>query len=155
MKIEILLLGKTKDRYLQQGINDYLKRLSHYNPVELIEIKVNKPNTRNEAQIKSLESSLLDKNITGSGYRIALDSSGEQFSSEGFAEHLSALEQRSLQTLRFIIGGPLGLADDQLNRADQVLSLSKMTYTHDMVRLILLEQLYRAYTIKAGTRYHK
>lgn len=155
MKIEILLLGKTKSSYLQQGIDDYRKRLNRFTPVELVDIKVKKPRARSESEIKADESRLLDQNITGPAYRVALDSRGMQLSSEDFSVLIEGLEQRSIHRLSFIIGGPLGLAQEQLHKADQVLSLSKMTYTHDMVRLLLLEQLYRAYTIKAGTKYHK
>ncbi len=155
MKIEILLLGKTKSSYLQQGIDDYRQRLSRFTTVELVDIKVKKPAARSESEIKADESRLLDRKISDSAYRVALDSRGIQLSSEGFTLLLEGLEQRSIQRLSFIIGGPLGLAEEQLEKADQVLSLSMMTYTHDMVRLLLLEQLYRAYTIKAGTRYHK
>ncbi len=155
MKLEILLLGKTKEDYLQQGINDFVKRLAKFNPVELLEIKVKKQSTRNDEQIKAYESDLLDGKIGPASFRVVLDSRGKRFSSEQFAEFLSELELRSVPTASFIIGGPLGLAAAQLEKADLVLSLSEMTFTHDMTRLLLLEQLYRAYTIKAGTAYHK
>lgn len=155
MKLEVLLLNKTKEPYLQQGINDYQTRLKRFIPVDLIEIKVKKLSARSDLEIKAVESAMIDKRTTQGSYRIALDCGGQQLSSEAFASLLSELEQRSLQTVSFIIGGPLGLADEQLHRADRVLSLSEMTFTHDMARLILLEQIYRAYTIKAGTRYHK
>lgn len=155
MKIEILLLGKTKASYLQQGIDDYLKRLSYFTNVVLVEIKLKKQGSRSDREIKLSESRLIDQKITEPAYRVALDSNGKQYSSTGFARFLDDLEQRSIQNLSFIIGGPLGLADEQLHRADQVLSLSRMTYTHDMVRLLLLEQLYRAYSIKNNTGYHK
>jgi len=155
MKLEVLLLNKTKESYLQQGLLDYQTRLKRFNPIELIEIKVKKLSTRSDSEIKSFESTLLDRRAAEGSYRIALDSSGQQLSSEKFASLLSELERSSVQIVTFIIGGPLGLADEQLRQADKILSLSAMTYTHDMTRLILLEQIYRAYTIKAGTRYHK
>ena len=155
MKLEVLLLNKTKEAYLQQGILDYQARLKRFNPIELVEIKVKKLSTRSEAEIKTFESTLLDRRATEGSYRIALDSRGQQLSSEKFASFLSEVERKSVQIVSFIIGGPLGLADEQLDKADKILSLSAMTYTHDMTRLILLEQIYRAYTIKAGTRYHK
>ena len=155
MKVEILLLNKTKEEYLQQGIADYLQRLKRFTPVELVEIKVKKLSARSEKEIKDYESTLLDRRVTPGSYRIALDRSGPQLTSEKFASALMELENRGRQTVSFIIGGPLGLADEQLSKADLILSLSAMTYTHDMTRLILLEQLYRAYTIKAGNSYHK
>lgn len=155
MKLELLLLGKTKDIYLQQGIEEYVKRLSRYNPIRLIDIKTPRHGSRPDAEILEIESGLLEKKIRKGSCRILLDSSGRQYSSESFAEFISGLESQAVPTASFIIGGPLGLADEQRAKADYLLSLSRMTYTHDMSRLILLEQLYRAYTIKAGTGYHK
>lgn len=155
MRLEILLLNKTKDSYLQQGVADYLQRLRRYAPVELIEIKLRNLTSRSDSEIKAQESALLDRRAAEGSYRIALDSRGQQYSSEKFATLLTELENRAIKRVSFIIGGPLGLAVEQLQRADQVLSLSALTFTHDMTRLILLEQIYRAYTIKAGTSYHK
>ena len=155
MKIDLLLLGKTKDDYLQLGIDEYVKRLSRYNPVNVIEIKTPRHGSRPEAEILQQESSLLEKRIRNGSCRVVLDSQGRQYSSESFARFISSLESQAVSTVSFIIGGPLGLADEQRRKADHLLSLSNMTYTHDMSRLILLEQLYRAYTIKAGTGYHK
>lgn len=155
MRLEILLLNKTKDSYLQQGVADYLQRLRRYAPVELIEIKLRNLSSRSDSEIKAQESALLDRRAAEGSYRIALDSRGQQYSSEKFATLLTELENRAIKRVSFIIGGPLGLAVEQLQRADQVLSLSALTFTHDMTRLILLEQIYRAYTIKAGTSYHK
>jgi len=155
MKIELLLLGKTKDAYLQQGIDEYAKRLSRYASIELIEIKSPRHGSRSATEIVLQESALLEKKISRGACRIVLDSCGRQYSSEGFAAFVSGLEDRAVATVCFIIGGPLGLADEQREKADHVLSFSAMTFTHDMSRLILLEQLYRAYTIKAGTGYHK
>ena len=155
MRLEILLLNKTKDSYLQQGVADYLQRLRRYAPVELIEIKLRNLTSRSDSEIKAQESALLDRRAAEGSYRIALDSCGQQFSSEKVSTLLTELENRAIKRVSFIIGGPLGLAVEQLQRADQVLSLSALTFTHDMTRLILLEQIYRAYTIKAGTSYHK
>lgn len=155
MRLEVLLLNKTKEPYLQAGIRDYQTRLKRFNPIELVEIKVKKLSTRSDSEIKNFESTLIDKRASEGSYRIVLDSRGQQLSSKKFASFFSDLERKSVQTASFIIGGPLGLADEQLRKADYILSLSSMTYTHDMTRLILLEQIYRAFTIKAGTRYHK
>ena len=155
MRLEVLLLNKTKESYLQQGVADYLHRLQRYGSIELVEIKVKNLSSRSDAEIKAQESVLLDRRATEGSYRVALDSGGQQFSSVEFAALLTELENRAVKSVSFIIGGPFGLAEDQLRRADQVLSLSHMTFTHDMTRLILLEQIYRAYTIKAGTSYHK
>ena len=123
--------------------------------MELVEIKVKNSSARSDSEIKAQESSQLDRRATEGSYRIALDSRGQQLSSEKFAALITELENRAVKNVSFIIGGPLGLAEEQLHKADLVLSLSTMTFTHDMTRLILLEQIYRAYTIKAGTSYHK
>ena len=155
MKIELLLLGRTKEAYLQQGIDDFASRLAAYNAIELIEIKTRKQGGKNDAQIMDYESELLEQRIRPGSYRVALDGRGRSYSSDAFADFLSALEDRAVKTLSFIIGGPLGLAPAQRERADTILSLSAMTFTHDLVRLLLLEQLYRAFAIKAGSRYHK
>jgi 23S rRNA (pseudouridine1915-N3)-methyltransferase len=155
MRLEVLLLNKTKEAYVRQGVADYQDRLRRYVPVELVEIKTKSLSARSDSEIKTYESSQLDRRTTEGSYRITLDSRGKQLSSEEFASLLMELENRAVKTVSFIIGGPLGLAEEQLYKADLVLSLSAMTYTHDMTRLILLEQIYRAYTIKAGTSYHK
>lgn len=155
MKIELLLLGKTKDDYLQKGIDEFVKRLSRYTSIELIEIKVPRHGSRAASEILEQESNLLEKKIRKGSFRVVLDSGGRHYSSEAFSSFISDLEIQAVSMVSFIIGGPLGLADEQRTKSDHLLSLSQMTFTHDMSRLILLEQLYRAYTIKAGTRYHK
>lgn len=155
MKIELLFLGKTKEPYLQQGIDDYSARLAQYSQVELVEIKLKKQRGKSADEIRDYESRLLDKRIRPGSYRVALDGCGRNYSSEAFADFITDLENRAVKTLSFVIGGPLGLARAQRDQADSVLSLSAMTFTHDMVRLLLLEQLYRAYAIKAGSQYHK
>jgi len=155
MKIELILLGKTKEDYLAQGIEDYYQRLRRYTRVDLNFIKVRKLNSQSEPEIKKQESRLIDANISGDSYRVALDSSGRQYRSRELAVLISTLEQKGVKKMSCVIGGHLGLAAEQLEAANLLLSLSKMTFTHDLSRLILLEQLYRAYSIKAGTSYHK
>ena len=155
MKIELILLGKTKEDYLAQGIEDYYQRLRRYTRVNLNFIKVRKLNSQSESEIKKQESRLIDAAISGDSYRVALDSSGRQYRSRELADQISTLEQKGVKKMSCVIGGHLGLATEQLEAANLILSLSKMTFTHDLSRLILLEQLYRAYNIKAGTSYHK
>ncbi len=155
MKIELILLGKTKEDYLDRGIQDYTQRLRHYIPVDLKYIKVKTQKAQNEIEIKRYESRLVDGHVTAGSFRCALDSSGKQYESERLADLIGTLEQQGIKKMSFVIGGHLGLDAHQLETADLVLSLSKMTFTHDMSRLILLEQLYRAFSIKAGTKYHK
>lgn len=155
MKIKLLFLGKTKEDYLAQGIDDFSKRLSHYTRLEISYIKVKTLKGKSDPEIRAYESILLNNHIEPSAYRVALDSTGTQLSSEALSEMIDTLEKRSIKKLCFVIGGPLGLDNEQKLRADIILSLSSMTFTHDMCRLLLLEQLYRAYTIKAGENYHK
>jgi len=156
MKLEILLLGKTKEAYLAAGIDDFKERLGHFCPLTLTYLKGKGTNGKSEAEIKAMESRALNDRIeAGSCYRVALDRSGRQLSSEQLASLLEDLLGRGVKKAVFVIGGPLGLADEQLRAADLVLSLSAMTFTHDMTRLLLLEQLYRAFSIRAGTGYHK
>ncbi|MBT8359646.1 MAG: 23S rRNA (pseudouridine(1915)-N(3))-methyltransferase RlmH [Desulfobacterales bacterium] len=155
MKIKLLFLGKTKEDYLAQGIDDFSKRLSHYTRLEICYIKVKTLKSKSDPEIRAYENVLLNNHIDPSAYRVALDNNGTQLSSEQLSEMIDRLEKRSIKKLCFVIGGPLGLDNEQKQRADIILSLSSMTFTHDMCRLLLLEQLYRAYTIKAGEKYHK
>jgi len=155
MKIELPFLGRTKEQYIEKGIGDFYSRLSHYVPVIIKPIRVKPTRNRTVAQIKGSESRLLDQNITAGSYRIALDVTGAPVSSEDLSELLISLESQNVKRVAFIIGGPAGLDPVQLKKANRVISLSRMTFTHDMTRLLLLEQLYRAFTIKAGEKYHK
>ena len=155
MKLEIPFLGKTKERYLQEGIRDFQSRLSHYVRVEIKEIRIKKIKSSNKKHLLDSENQLIESQISAGAYRVVLDSRGQMLSSETLSNHLNVLENRGIKRAAFIIGGPLGLAEEQVEKADLILSLSKLTFPHDMVRLLLLEQLYRAYTIKAGEKYHK
>ncbi len=152
MKHELVLLGKTKNRFIEEGIAEYLDRLRHYTSFATV-LRKEKGRTRQpdpEAEGKQLLSNV------ASGWRIvALDPRGKSYSSPDFASLLTSWEQSGVRGIRYLIGGPLGLSDEVRRRADLLLSLSAMTFTHDMTRLLLVEQIYRAYTIKAGEKYHK
>lgn len=154
MKYEIILLGKTKETFLNSGINEYLKRLKHYTDVQIKIIKTRKLQG-NDDLIKEKEGELILSNLQSATYPIALDSHGKSYSSVEFSEMISHLENLNKRHVTFIIGGPLGLSGRLLSSVKAKISFSKMTFTHDMIRLFLLEQLYRAYTIKAGEKYHK
>ncbi len=154
MKYEILLLGKTKDSFLAEGIDEYTKRLQHYADINLKIIKVKK-NQGSDQVIIEREADLLISNLSPSTYAIALDSQGKQLSSKGLASKIEQFETSGVRYITFIIGGPLGLSRRVMERANMSVSLSKMTFTHDMVRMILIEQLYRAHTILSGSKYHK
>lgn len=155
MKIDLLLLGKTKENYLEKGIQDFLGRLNHYVKASITVLKDKTKSQWNDEQVKQHEGALLLKNVPPGAYTIALDPRGKQYSSEEFAALLTTLEMRGTKSISLLIGGPLGLSREVTDGADMCLSLSKMTFTHDMTRMVLLEQLYRAYTIKKGEKYHK
>ncbi len=155
MKIELLFLGKTKDSYIAQGIQEYSGRLKHYTGLNLTTLKVKRKKGWTEVQERQEEGRVLLASLPPITVKVVLDSSGKQLSSEELAVLISRWEQEGRKQASFLIGGPTGHSQDVLDQADFLLSLSRMTFTHDMVRLFLLEQLYRAYTIKAGEKYHK
>ena len=155
MKHELVFLGKEKESFLTHGISEYTSRLRHYAEVEIILVKEKcKPNL-DEAALIAWQSDQLLSTIRPGAMLVALDSGGEELSSRELAAVISRWEERGVKLGQYLLGGPLGLSAAVLARANFRLSLSKMTFTHDMARLILLEQIYRAYTIKAGEKYHK
>lgn len=154
MKFEVLLLGKTKDSFLAHGIDEYCKRLKHYTNITLKTLKAKKIQGSDKI-IKEKEGELLLANIPQSAFIVTLDQTGRQFSSEEFSREIIKWENSGVKNVSLVIGGPLGLSPQLLRKANLIMSLSKMTFTHDMARLLLLEQIYRAYTIKAGEKYHK
>ncbi len=154
MKFEIIAPGKPKDSFLTRGIVEYSKRLERYATLSITYVPDRKVRGSGE-EFKDRESELLLAKISSNAYSVALDSGGKQYSSEGFAELISRWEMQNIRHVSFILGGPYGLSKKALQRVHTSISLSAMTFTHDMVRIFLLEQLYRAFTIKAGEKYHK
>ncbi len=155
MKIQLLLLGKTKDSFIEEGIKEYSGRLKHYTPIVLNTLKVKKKKGWTEEQERQEEGRVLLANTNPTDIKVVLDGTGKQISSPQLADLISRWEQEGRKQATFLIGGPTGHSKEVLQRADFTLSLSRMTFTHDMVRMFLLEQLYRAYSIKAGEKYHK
>ena len=156
MIIRILGVGETKLSYLKEGEADYLKRIAHYVQLRSEWLKAPKLGKKETPdQIKKKEAEILASRLTHKAFLIALDVSGEPVSSEQFSEHLSDWMTTGVRELVFVIGGPYGLDSSILQKADWILSLSRMTFTHDMTRLILLEQIYRGLTILKGEKYHK
>ena len=155
MNFHIVVIGKTKEKYLATGIDDFRARLGRYADVELVVVKDRRrPASMPPATIKEEEGrAILEK--AGDSFLVALDAAGRQVSSEELSDLVSRWEEEGRRTVTFVIGGPDGLSPAVLEKADLLLSLSKMTFTHDIARLLLLEQLYRAYSIKAKTGYHK
>ncbi len=154
MKITLILTGKTKAGYLQEGVDDYLKRIHRYVPlaVEIIpDLKVSKK--MSTEQVKKLEGQQILQRIRSADHVVLLDERGKRFTSEAFAAYLQSLEGRTGQT-SFITGGAYGFSEEVYARCDQKISLSDMTFSHQMVRLIFSEQLYRAYSILNGEPYH-
>lgn len=155
MRLELLFLGKTKEKYLATGIDDYAKRLSRYLKVEIKTLKEGKAKKGvPENLLIEKESEKLMQNSQGS-YLVCLDRTGKQMDSLELAKQMERWEMQGIKKISFAIGGHLGLSPAILYKADLVLSFSPMTFTHEMSRLLLLEQLYRACTIKAGEKYHK
>lgn len=155
MKLEFLFLGKTKDNYLEEGITQYCKRLKHYSPLSIKTLKPRVKKNWSPLQCMEYEAKLLLDNTPKGAIIVALDSRGKQYTSEGMAELIGRWQARGGRQVEFLIGGAYGLHREVLAQADDVISLSKMTFTHDMVRLFLLEQIYRAFTIQKGEKYHK
>lgn len=155
MKITFLTVGKTEDAYLKEGIDKYVKRLKHYTKLAIIEIDELK-NTKalTWEQQKAREAELILKKITPTDHVILLDEKGMEFSSPQFAAYLDKKAIGSVANLVFIVGGPYGFDPAVYARANDKLSLSAMTFSHQMVRLFFMEQLYRAYTIIKGEPYH-
>jgi 23S rRNA (pseudouridine1915-N3)-methyltransferase len=154
MKLLIPFLGKTKESYLEQGIRDYADRLRRYLPVE---IKVLKEQGRHDPDqvMMAREAELLLSQAASAALTVALDPTGCEQTSEDMATALTSWEGRGLHTICFLIGGHLGLDERVRQQAGLVWSLSRLTFTHEMTRFILLEQLYRACSIKAGHKYHR
>ena len=159
MRINIVCVGKIKEKYLKLGIDEFKKRLSKYCKLEIIELEDEKaPENLSDKEmliIKEKEGKKILSKIKDNSYVIALAIDGKNLSSEELAETINKLGLRGISNITFVIGGSLGLSDEVLSRADYKLSFSKMTFPHQLMRLILLEQVYRAYRINNGEPYHK
>jgi len=159
MQIEILTVGKIKEQYLAAGIDEYLKRLNPYANVTIREVKAEKMpegvSAAEEAQLLEKESARLGLLIKQSTYLIVLDLAGGQLSSLQLAAQLGSLATAGKSHFTFIVGGSLGLSPSLLYKADLRLSFSNMTFPHQLFRLMLLEQIYRALKINRGEPYHK
>lgn len=156
LRVKLIVVGKTKIFYLQQGIDDFLTRLSHYARVQLIVVKaVAGEGKYTDKEILTREGENLLKKIAPDNYVVVLDRQGKQLDSEQFAQFFADRVNKGQTRIAFLIGGELGLSEAVRQKANLVLSLSAMTFTHDMTRLILSEQIYRVMTILHGEPYHK
>lgn len=155
MKITLIAVGKTEDKYLIEGIEKYLNRLKHYINLTIVIIPdIKNTKSLSEAQQKTKEAELIAKQINPTDVVVLLDEKGKKHSSVSFSDYLNKQMIGSVQNLVFIIGGPYGFDDTIYKRANTSISLSDMTFSHQMVRLFFVEQLYRAFTILKNEPYH-
>ena len=159
MKISIVCVGKIKEKYWRDAVAEYEKRLSRYAKVEILEAADEKtPDGAGEAleaQIKRREGERMERLLKEDAYVIALTIDGKMYDSVGFAERIEKIGLSGKGQIVFLIGGSLGMDEELLRRADERVSFGRMTYPHQMMRVILLEQIYRAYRILKGEPYHK
>lgn len=155
MTIKLLGIGKTDDPTLQNLTDVYIKRLQFYNKFEIEFLPdLKKAKNLDENQQKQKEGELLLAKLSASDFVVLLDENGKQYSSVGFSEFLQKRLNSGLKQLIFVIGGPYGFSQEVYNRADSKVSLSKMTFSHQMVRLFFVEQIYRGFTILKNEPYH-
>lgn len=159
MKITLLTVGKIKEKYLKDAIAEYSKRLSKYCKLEVIEVADEKtPDNASETVeeiIRTKEAERILKYVKKDAYIITLEIQGKELSSEEFAEKIERLGIQGISHVIFIIGGSIGLGEEVLQKSDFALSFSRMTFPHQLMRVILLEQIYRSYRIINGSPYHK
>ena len=159
MKITIITVGKLKEKYLKQGIAEYTKRLSAYANIELVEVPDEKaPENLSAADmdiVKQKEGERILAKVSPDTYVITLEINGKQLTSEQLATHMDQLATYGKSKIAFIIGGSLGLGNEGLSRSDYALSFSKMSFPHQLMKLVLVEQIYRAFRINRNEPYHK
>ena len=159
MQYQIICVGKIKEKFYAEAVQEYTKRLSRYARITITEVSDEKTpdgaSFAEEMQIKKKEAERILSRIRDDHYVIALDISGKECDSVGFSRHLDSLMTRGKSQIVFIIGGSLGLHPSVLHRANESVSFSKMTFPHPLMRVILMEQIYRATKIQRGEPYHK
>jgi len=155
VKIKLICVGKTGKKFLEEGEQEYVKRLRYYLTFDRIELPdVKQSRTLSEEQIKSREGEMIQARIQPGEKVFLLDEKGKEFNSEQFAEFLQKQFNQGGQAIVFVIGGPYGFSDALYKTATGKISLSKMTFSHQMVRMFFVEQLYRSMTILRGEPYH-
>ncbi|MCB9225120.1 MAG: 23S rRNA (pseudouridine(1915)-N(3))-methyltransferase RlmH [Crocinitomicaceae bacterium] len=155
MKINLIVIGKTGKKFLEEGEQEYLNRLKHYTPFAVTvipDIKNAKNKTQN--QLKEEEGKLILDKIEAGGIIVLLDENGKQYGSVEFANWIQDRMNRGIKHITFVVGGPYGFSDEVYNKANEKLSLSRMTFSHQMIRMLFLEQLYRGFTILKNEPYH-
>ena len=153
MLLRLLVVSKTDIPYIQTGIDDYVKRLKHYVNFELVVIPAQKDAARPD-QVKEKEAAQILKHLEGADRVVLLDEHGKEYTSVGFSEYLQKQMNAGVRNLTFVVGGAFGFAPSVYKAATDKISLSQMTFNHQMVRLFFVEQLYRGFTILKGEKYH-
>ena len=155
MKLSIICMGKTRERFVQEGIEKYIRYLKPYAPTEIRELKEEKVNDLKDAPlVRQREAVKIGKALAPGSHIVVLDERGREFTSHEFAEFLNRTMENGIREMAFVMGGAMGLAESVTGSAHTVLAMSRWTLTHEMARLVLLEQLYRAFTIIKGKPYH-
>ncbi len=155
MHLELIVVGKTNASYLKTGIDEYISRLKHYLPFSMTIIPdVKNAKSLSQEQLKEKEGELILQRINKGDRLVLLDEHGKCFSSEGFSSYIHSFMLQGCKKLVFVIGGAYGFSSDVYKRKDAKVALSELTFSHQMVRLIFVEQLYRAMTILKGEPYH-
>lgn len=156
MKIKIIALGKLKEKFLKEGIDEFLKRLTPYASIEIFELPAIEIKDENLTQkVLEQEGEKILSHIKSASFVITLEINGANFSSEKFAQKIEEIANQGYGEIIFVIGSSCGLAKSISSRANLKLSLSKMTFLHQFARLLLVEQIYRAFKIQKGETYHK
>ena len=159
MKITVITVGKIKEKYLKEAIAEYSKRLSKYCKLEIVEVADEKtPDNASEVvenAIRAKEAERILKYVKDDAYVITLEINGKQLTSEELADKIEKLGVQGTSHIIFIIGGSIGLGEDVLQKSNYALSFSKMTFPHQLMRVVLLEQIYRSYRILGNEPYHK
>ena len=155
MNIKLIVVGKNEQKYLKEALDIYIKRLTHYINFELVVLPdVKNAKNMSVTELKDKEAELILKHSAKADKVVLLDEKGKEFSSVEFSKYIEKQMNASLKTLAFVVGGAFGFSDKVYSQAGEKLSISKMTFSHQMIRLLFVEQLYRAFTIIKGEPYH-
>ena len=155
MNVSIICIGKVKEKYIIEGINEFLKRMQSFAKMKIVELKEDGNDTNRNISIEKESEDILKTMEKLGGYNILLDIQGKNFSSEEMSEEIERLTVNGVSSINFIIGGSYGVSESVRKAVDMRLSFSKMTFPHQLMRLILSEQIYRWFSIIKNTKYHK
>ena len=155
MNIKLIVIGKSEEKYLREAVEIYLKRLTHYINFEILVLPdVKNAKNMSVAELKDKEAELILKHSAKADKVVLLDEKGKEYSSVEFSKYIAKQMNASVKTLAFVVGGAFGFSEKVYSQANEKLSISKMTFSHQMIRLLFVEQLYRAFTIIKGEPYH-